>query len=261
MMNSKRKTILILLVVLLVTIGGIYFYKSSNYSGVLKEYNSKGVLVGSNEYVIKNGDTILHGQFISYNTHGIKISEGNYVNGYIKGKCIYYYDNGKIETIQYRKKNKIKEETTEYYPNGKVKKYIMSDPFGLEAFIARYDEQGIIKSYEGYPLMEIYQYPIAHKERFKVKINQYLKVGDILKYRYLIANIPDVKRSFKIENISIGNSKVKRTLKYIIPTQINVEEVLIKKGKNVIRAVVKYAFDDKIIQPLNDTISFDVYVN
>ncbi|QYS92429.1 hypothetical protein JJC04_08320 [Flavobacterium covae] len=107
----------------------------------------------------------------------------------------------------------------------------MYDDFGKSFFIIYYNEKGNVTKYKGYPQLETYQYKFSHPEQFKIKEQQYLKVGDKLKYSYLIANIPNAKRSFKIENISVDNSKVKRTLKHIEPCQWDVEEILTKKAK------------------------------
>lgn len=46
----------------------------------LNEYSPTGRLLGTNEYIIRNGDTIMHGKFINFNDKGIKISEGQFVN-------------------------------------------------------------------------------------------------------------------------------------------------------------------------------------
>ncbi|OMQ10976.1 hypothetical protein BXU01_11605 [[Flexibacter] sp. ATCC 35103] len=137
----------------------------------------------------------------------------------------------------------------------------MYDDFGILDFLIRYDKLGNIKSYEGLPLIEIHQYKIANPEEFKTKIEQHLKVGDTLKQQYLIANIPNAKRSLKIENLDIDNTKAKRTFKKTSQTGIEVKELLIKKGINTIRAVVKYEFNDKDKTVINDTISFKIQVN
>ena len=259
---ENKKNIIIILITAIVLAGFVYFFFNKNGKVyVLSQYDSKGKLTSTSEYIVKDGDTIFHGRFINYNKDGIKIAEGNFVNGHIKGKCLYYYDDGELESICHRKDSKITEEITEFYPNGKVKRYIMFDPFGLEAFIVRFDEQGIMKNYEGYSIMEIYQYPIAHKERFNIKEEQYLKVGDTLKHNYLVANIPNAKRSFTIENVGIDNAIVKRILKNVPPAQIDVKEVLTKKGKNTIRSIVRYEFNDKVSPVFTDTLSFDVEVN
>ncbi|MET3047417.1 hypothetical protein [Flavobacterium covae] len=257
-MINNKKILILLTILVLVT---ILFYSSLKNEKIyiLKEYNPSGNLIGTNEYILKNGDTIIHGKFVNYNDKGIKISEGQFINGHINGKCFYYYDNGKIESIQF-KKAKITEETTFFSPEELTEKYVMYDDLGKSTFIINFDKKGVTKYY-GYPQLEVYQYRFSHPEQFKIKEQQYLKVGDKLKYSYLIANIPNAKRSIKIENISIDNSKVKRTLKHIEPCQWNVEEVLTKKGKNTIQSIVKYEFKDKVTPVFIDTLSFDIEVH
>lgn len=261
MMNNKTKVLVFLLLLATTIIGGMYIYNNRNTIRILKQYNPKTKVTDVSEYFIRNNDTIFQGKFTRYNSKGIKIAEGQFFNNEPVGKNTYFYDDGKLESIYHKKNSKVTTEVVEYYHTGKIKRYVMFDPFGHEAFIARYDEKGKIKNYEGYPLMEIYQYPIAHKDRFKIKSNQYLKVGDKLKYKYIIANIPNTKRSFKIENISTDNSKVKRTSVPVLPVQIDVEEILTKKGKNTIRSIVSYEFNYNIMPVFADTLSFNVNVN
>lgn len=124
-----------------------------------------------------------------------------------------------------------------------------------------FDEYGNVKNYKGYPLMEIYQYKISNKEQFKTKTNQMLKIGDLLKYQYLIANIPTTKRIFKIENIGLDNTRVQRAIRQNPPIGIDVEEILTQKGINTIRAIVQYKFNDKKKTVINDTVSFEVEVH
>jgi cyanate lyase len=64
-----------------------------------------------------------------------------------------------------------------------------------------------------------------------------------------------------VESIGIDNAKVKRTITAKPPTTIEVKEILTKKGKNTIRAVVKYEFKDNIMPAINNTLSFDVDVH
>ncbi|MDW8849703.1 hypothetical protein SD960_06335 [Flavobacterium sp. MMLR14_040] len=228
---------------------------------ILKTYFPKDKQIVFSEYIIKNGDTILDGNYIVRKYDGIKIKSGVYKNGRAIGPLIFYFNNGNIESIDYKNEKRLSQETKYYYESGKIKKYALSDDLGNTAFIIKYDESGDINSYEGLVLMEVYQYKIAHQEGFKIKINQYLKVGDTLKYKYLLANIPNTKRSFKIENIDVDNSKVKRILRKIPPVESDVKEVLTKKGINTIRAIVKYEFNDKEKTVIKDTISFKVMVN
>ncbi|ELM3645115.1 toxin-antitoxin system YwqK family antitoxin [Flavobacterium psychrophilum] len=246
----KNKYIIIALVVLFGLIV-LFFYFKDEKVYTYKEYSSSGKLTSTNEYVIRNGTSIQNGKFVNYNKKGIKIAEGYFINNEISGKSIYYFDNGKIESVHYRKSSKMIEESTFYNSNGLIRKYIFYNDLGEPYFIIDFDEKGV-REYQGPTIKEIYQSKFCNE-------NKHFKVNDILKYKYIVANIPNTKRSFKIENISIDNSKVKRTLEHMPPHQIDVEEVLTKKGKNTIRAVVRYEFDDKITKVESDTITF--YVN
>jgi len=260
---NKKYIIAIIVTSIIILLGStiLFLYNKKEKIFYLKSYYPDKKVTDISQYIIRNGDTILEGKFTQYNQKGNKIAEGNFVNGHIKGKSIYYFDNGNIESIHYRKNGKVTEESTYNYPNGKVRKYAMHDDFGILDFLITYDESGNIKNYQGLPLIEIYQYKIANRKQFKIKTNQVLKVGDTLKYHYLIANIPTAKRSFKIENLDVDNSKVKRVFTQIPPTGINVKEVLTQKGTNTIRAIFKYEFHDKEKTIINDTISFSVNVN
>lgn len=256
-MKTKYKAIIIILILGLTAI--CYYFKYDKVN-TLKEYSPSGQLIGTNEYVIRNSDTILHGKFVNYNERGIKISEGQFVDNEPNGLCSYYYDNGKIKSVHFRKNSKINLESTFYNPKGFIEKYVVYDYFGNYFFTIYFDEKGAT-NYDGHFQIETYQYKYANKAKFNITKDQYLKVGDKLKYSYIVANIPNTKRSFKIENLSIDNSKVKRTQKNILPAQIDVEEVLTKKGKNTIRSIVRYEFNDKVTPVFTDTLSFDVNVN
>ncbi|KIC02128.1 toxin-antitoxin system YwqK family antitoxin [Flavobacterium sp. JRM] len=246
------KKIYIVIFIILLGLVVLFFYFKDEKVHTFKEYSPSGKLISTNEYVIRNGKPIQHGKFVNYNEKGIKIAEGNFVNNEPNGKSIYYFDNGKIESIQYKKTSKITEESIFYNSNGLIRKYIFYNDLGEPYFIIDFDEKGV-REFKGPTIKEIDQY--------NIKNNQHLKIGDVLKYSYIVANIPNTKRDFKIENISIDDSKVKRTIQLVPPTRIDVEEVLIKKGINTIRAIVKYEFEDKITPAINDTISFDVNVN
>ncbi|WP_264538523.1 hypothetical protein [Flavobacterium sp. N1736] len=257
---NRRYRIIILLPIIALTWLVVFFAFKNEKTYSLKEYYPDTKQTDVSEYVIRNGDTIVHGKFVRYNEKGNKIAEGNFVNGEPNGKSVYYFNNGKIESIFYRKNSKITEENIDNFPSGKIMRYTSYGDSGLSAFIIRFDEGGNVENYKGYPIMEIYQYKITNK-RFKVNINQYLKVGDTLKHQYIIANIPNTKRTVKIENLDVDNTKVKRTFKKTTQVGIEVKEVLIKKGINKIRAIVKYEFHDKEKTVINDTISFEVNVN
>ncbi len=246
----------------IVIIGLIIFYKffKTEKVYVFKEFNSKGQLIGTKEYVLRDGNAIIHGKFIDYNIKGIKISDGQFINGHIYGKTSYYYDNGKIEEVHFRKDKETTLESIFYNPKGYIEKYIIYDDYGNFFNTIYFDEKGPT-NYSGRFQIEIYQHKFANKAKFNIKEDQYLKIGDTLKYSYIIANIPNAKLSFKIDNLSIDNSKVKRTQKNILPAQIDVKEVLIKKGKNTIRSIVRYEFNDKVTPVFTDTLTFDVNVN
>lgn len=259
MIKKNRIFIAVIFTTILFLMLLFFFYKNEGIK-VLNKYDAKTKETTTLEFIIKGKDTIFHGRFINYNEKGNKIYEGNFVDGHIKGKTISYFDNGVIESINYRKDGTITEESTYNYPNGKFMKYLMYDDLGMLDFLIHYDELGNVKSYEGLPLIEIYQFKILHKEKFKTK-NQYLKVGDTLKHQYIIANIPNAKRSFKIENVDEDNIKAKRVFKKTSQTGFEVKEILAKKGINRIRAIVKYEFNDKVRTIINDTISFKVEVH
>jgi hypothetical protein len=263
MVHRKKLNKKYILIAVFVFIGCVLFYKLSKFNKekihILKDINSSGQLIGTNEYIIKGGDTVMQGKFINYNEKGDKISEGQFLNGNINGICTYYYDNGKVEEVHFRKNKDITLESVWNYPNGKIEKYAMYSEFGAPIFMIEYDEKDKVDNYKGNPQLEIKQHNLENHEN--KQINNYFKVGDTLKYSYLIANIPNVKRSFTIENLSVNNSKVKRITKKVAPCQLDVEEVLTKKGKNTIKSIVRYEFNDKVTPVFTDTLSFDVNVH
>lgn len=259
-MNKKHKIILLLIIILLSCLVMFFVFKDRKVY-VVKRYNAETKETTTFEYIIKDNDSILHGEFVRYNKAGKKTAEGNFNNGTIRGKSIYYFDNGIIESIFYRKNSEITEQNIDNFPSGKIMRYTLYDDLGISAFIIRFDERGNVESYKGYPIIETYQYKTKSKERFKIKVNQHPKTGDTLQQQYLIADIPNAKRSVKIENLGVDEVKAKRTLKKTSQIGINVEEILIKKGINTIRAVVKYEFNDNKKTVINDTISFKVNVN
>ena len=258
--NIKIKVFVFFLIVLFVCLLICVFYVGEEKVYTSNEYNSKGQLIGKNEYVIRNNDTILNGKFERYNGNGILISKGQFLEGHVHGKCRYYYENGKIEEVHFRKNKDVTLESAFYNPKGFIEKYIVYDYLGNYFFTIYFDEKGVT-NYEGHFQIETYQYKYSNKAKFNITEDQNLKVGDTLKYSYIVANIPNAKRSFTIENVGLDNSKVKRTTKKVEPCQIDVKEVLIKKGKNTIKSIVKYKFNDKVTPVLTDTLSFDVEVN
>lgn len=259
-MGNKKYKILILISVVVIGLIILFFSLNKEKVYTLKTFFPDTKVTDVCEYVIRDGDTIFHGKFIRYNGKGNKIAEGNFVNNEPHGKCIYYFDNGVIESVHYRKNSKITLENTYYYSNGSIERYMLYDDFGIPDFEISYDEQGNMKKYKGYPLVEIFQYKFSHKEKFKIENEQLLKVGDILKYKYLLANIPNSKRDFKIENIGLDNTIIKRKITKIPPAEIDVEEVLTKRGINEITASVKYILSDNKKTVIKDTVSFEVNV-
>lgn len=168
-----------------------------------------------------------------------------------------YFDDKLVHNNE--KGNELVEERIDNFPSGKIMRYTSYADSGTQAFTILFDEKGNVENFKGQALIETYQNKIASKRRLKEDVNQYLRVGDTLKHHYLIANIPNAKRTLKIENI--GNTKVKRTLKKISQTGIEVKEVLIKKGINTIETVVNYKFNDKEKTSITYTESFEVEVN
>lgn len=237
----------------------VFFYFKDEKVYTLKEYNSTGKLLGTSEYIIRNGDTIFHGYFVNYNEKGIKIAEGQFINNEPSGICSYYYNNGKIESIYYRKDSKINLECTYYNQNGLVEKYIMCDTNGRTAFIIKFDNK-TVKMYDGYSIWPVGQHKIRNRKLEEIKKGDVLKVGDTIRYNYLVANIPYTKRTFRIETVGIDNSKAKRIITSKLPAEIIVEEVLTQKGLNKIEIIAQYNFEDKLTPILDKTVSFEVNV-
>ncbi|NHM06554.1 hypothetical protein G4D82_04920 [Flavobacterium sp. CYK-4] len=260
--NKKSKIILGVFSIVLLLLAVCYFIQRKDETiHTIKRYDRSSNETYVMQYIIKDNDTIVHGTSVSYDKKGNKIVEGQFVNNKPFGKWVYYFNNGNIKAIHYRLNKKSNAESIWNYSNGKIERYVLYDEFEKPVFIIRYDEAGNVKSYEGLPLIEIYQFKIARKEKFKINIDQYLKVGDTLKYQYLLANLPNSKRNFKIERIGCSNLYIKRILTNNPPSIITVKEVVNKKGINTIRAVVQYKFSDIEKTVINDTISFDIEVH
>jgi hypothetical protein len=220
----KKKYIVISTVILGLIIVFFYFKSEKNYT--LKEYFSdikqkKEI----SEYVAKNGDSLSQDKLVRDNEKGKEVIE----------------------------------EKIDSFPSGKIMRYTSYDDLGVQAYTILFDEKGNVVNFKGYPLIETYQNNISKKRRLKQEVNQYLKVGDTLKYHYLIANVPNAKRIFKIENEN--NKKAKRTLKKTSQIGIDVKEVLVKKGINTIEAVLTYEFTDKEKTSVTYTEIFEVIVN
>lgn len=178
----KKLYVIILAVLLGLIILFFYFKKEKVYTS--NEYSPSGKLIGTNEYVLKSNGPVAHGKFVNYNEKGIKIAEGQFVEGEINGKCIYYYDNGEIESIYYRKNSKVDLESTLYNRNGFVYKYVMFNAIGEPKFIIDFDEKAV-KKYDGYVIYPVEQSKIVKDKKYKIEIGSILKVGDVIKYKYL----------------------------------------------------------------------------
>lgn len=258
-MKTKYKILLIVISVILLGLIVFNFCFKDEKLRTLKRYYPDSKETYVYKYIVRNGDTILQGDVIVYNKKGIKVAKGNLINNVTKGEFIYYYDNGKIESKKYVLDNKKNAEYLWNYPNGKIEKYVFFNDLGEPYFIISYDEKGPTQ-YEGPTIKNIYHKNFNSKKHDNIQDDQYFKVGDTLIHQYLVANIPNAKRSFTVENVGSDNVKVKRAITAIPPTTIDVKEILTKKGKNTIRTVVKYEFKDDIMPAINDTLSFDVNV-
>ncbi len=224
------------------------YFISGDKIEILKEYDQAGNLIGTNEYFVKEGEIVMHGKFVNYNNQGVKTSEGQFLNNDIFGNCIYYFDDGKLKSVHFRKNSKVTLESTFYNSTGLLTKYVAYDNDGKPFFIIQFDEKGATR-YDGNFQIAV---PPNHKH--------YLNVGDTLKYSYIVANIPGAIRNFTIENVGVHKANIGRAIRKVEPCQIDVKEVMVKKGKNTIRSMVRYEFRDNMIPIFTDTLSFDVEV-
>lgn len=253
----KKKYIAILTVILGLII--LLFYSKSKNARILEEYSPSGKLIKTHEYIIRYGDTILQGKFVNYNERGIKIAEGQFIENEPNGICKYYYDDGKIESVFYRKNSEISLEAHHYDPNGTVNQYTLYNDIGKTAFIIKFNKTAV-KNYDGYATYPLNPYKLTNNKQVEIKNGEVLNVGDVIKYEYLLANIPNATRTFKIETDGVDNSKIKRKIIKKAPTRVIIEEVLFKKGLNRIKAISQYRFNDNVTPVKNDTVSFDVNV-
>lgn len=222
----KKKYIIVFTIILGLIVLFFCFKVEKNHT--IKEYSSDIKLKKEiSEFVTKNRDSVFHEKL--------------------------KHDNGKG--------NEVIEEKIDKFPSGKIMRYTSYDDLGKQAFTVLFDEKGNVENFKGNPLIETYQNQIINKRRLKEDTKQYLKVGDTLKYHYLVANVPYAKRSFKIKNTDVNNKKVKRILKKTSQIGIDVKEVLIKKGINTIEAVVNYEFNDQEKTSITYTEIFEVIVN
>lgn len=259
-MKTKYKIIVATFLIGLFIVIILFIFFKDNKTHILKRYYPESKEIYESEYIIRNEDTVFQGKTIIYSSKGIKIAECNFINDTLNGKYISYYDTGKIKYMKYMLNDKRKAEILWNYPNGQTEKYALFSTFKEPIFIINFDNKGPIY-YEGHVLENIYFGKFNTKKKSNSCENKCYKVGDTLIHQYLVANIPDAKRSFKIESSDINNLKIKRTITQKLPTTIEVKEVLTTKGKNTIKAVVKYEFMDNIMPPIINTLSFDINVN
>lgn len=236
----------------LVLISVFFSCKRDDKVNILRDYFPDDRIESEYEYIIKGRDTILEGKFVSYYEKGGKKSEGNYVNNHLKGKFISYFENGNIQVKHYVLNSKVNLESIWNYPDGKIERYILADDYGSASFIVKFDKTGAVESSQGMPVFEFYHYKKENKKT--------LNVGDLLTYKYMVANIPNSKRKFTITLEDFDNKQIVRKMTNREPTIIEVEEVVVKKGHNTIKAKLEIEFNDKFKTMIKDSISFDFYV-
>lgn len=260
-MNKNKSYIIILILALFLIFFVENIFNDSNRLYTVTSYDREKQITDVSTFKLINGDTIFHGKFQQYNKNGVKILEGQFINGDIYGRCKNYYENGKLKQSYFKKNSKITLESSWFYPNSKIEKYVLYSDFGVPIFEIDFNEDGKIKRYRGNIQIEVKLHKIDKNTHEQKQVTKNFKVGDKLNYSFIIGNIPNANFSHEIENVGLNNSLIKRVTKKIEPCQIDVEEVLYKKGRNTIRSIVKYEFNDKLAPVLTDTISFDINVN
>lgn len=206
-------------------------------------------------YYIKNNDTVLNGNYSKYDKQNKLIRTGKFINGESFGNYKEYFPNGRVESIRFIRNKMDVGETKWFYPNGNIEQYTFYDDFINPTFIAKYDQNGLFDKGDGYILLEIYQ----SKLRNQGKQITY-KVGDKIRYQYMFPNIPHAERKFHIELKGFNNSKLKRVMRRIEPVTLDVEEEVVKKGKNTIMAYIEYKIKEKDNLIIKDSVRFDFYV-
>lgn len=247
-MISNAKFMLVAGAVSIAVIIILFYLELNDKKGILKGYDGAGNLTSEFEFIVLDNDTIINGGFKKYNNKGTKIAEGQFVNDEPFGVCRYYDDSGNLEVVHFRKNSKVTLESTFYNSTGLLTKYVAYDNDGKPFFIIQFDEKGATR-YDGNFQIAV---PPNH--------NRYLKVGDTLKYSYIVANIPNAIRNITIENVGVDKANIGRAIRKVEPCQIDVKEVMVKKGKNTIRSMVRYEFRDNMTPIFTDTLSIDVEV-
>lgn len=207
------------------------------------------------EYYLKNGDTILDGNFKIFNSEDNIKRSGKYTQNEFLGLYTDYHDNGHVECTRFRKSGKNIGEITWYRADQTIELYNFFDDLGNLNFFAKYDKLGTLESCEGKILFEIYQFKLRAQNKQKI-----YSLGDKVKYQFMFPNIPNTKRDFYYELLDYDNSKIERDVKKIEPVTLEIQEPAVKKGKNTIKAYITYTFTDERKITLSDTTSFDFYV-
>jgi len=204
-------------------------------------------------YILRGIDTVIQGKFIVYNKNKQKLAIGNYYNDKLSGKYTNYFSNGNISQIKYYDKDIIVGDRIFNYADGEVRKYVFHDYKSDPVFIVRFDKNGNVKSYEGKPLLDL-------KYLGKIDLDS-LKTGDKLKYAFVLADVPTAKKTLNIQLLGYDNSKINRVIGARNKSEIEVEERIVKKGKNSVKAILKFTFNDSLRTTITDSIKFDYFVN
>lgn len=242
---------------LLILISCLFFLfscQNNNEKYVINKYKDESYLK-SEYYLNEIGDTILNGKCSIFSNKDVLILSSNLLNNEIYGRTKYYNSNGKIDSIKYIINKKEIGEIEWFHKNGKICKYNFYDDLNNLNFYAKYDLNGNLESCNGLILIEVFQFKLNQK-----KIKKVYKIGEKVKYQFMFPNIPNTTRFFKYKLLNFDNSKIIRTEKKIEPVTLEVEDICIKKGKNIIEAQIKYIFNDKNKIILSDTISFEYFV-
>lgn len=245
-MKTKTKIIIFISVVLVAFL--FYLMYINNKLFTSKEFDKNGNLITEVEYKKKAGKSILHGNFHEFSSKGVLITEGKFLNDVAYGIWKYYDDDGNLKSVKFRKNDTITLEAKLYNTTGTLKQYVFLSENNEAEFISNYDEKGI-RDLNGFTLGGI---------NYEDKT---YKLGDEIKYDFLVANIPQAKRKVIIENLAKDNSKVNRKITREAPCKWIVNEKLMNKGINEVRIVVINEFDKSTgIKPINDTLGFKINV-
>lgn len=219
---------------------------------IIRKYLPSENIFTESTFILNEKDTILDGEVILYDLDSNKIGSGNYVKGKLQGIFTFYFLNKNIKEIRYYDDGIIVGDRIYNFENGKIRKYIFHDDKGEVAFIVRFTEKGNLESYEGHSLVNI-------EYSGKKELGD-LKIGDTLSYDYLLAEVPLAKNYLTIKLLDFDNSKIYRNQNERSNFRIKMKEVIAKKGKNSIRAVLKHEFNDSLKNKILDSIRFDFTV-